>query len=290
MFLRECKLGRTIKWTEARIAKAIADGYGQGVGANYKPWLEVQMLSSQGVSHRACSLKTGRPHHLLSNVELALFLALDWQQDIVDIREQYPLDRDLTRTVALELGIRHPCYPDTHVPTVMTVDFLVTRLIQGQEHLEAFNAKTMTEAENPKSLEKLEIQRAYFAQLDIPHHLVFDMDIPKQQIENLRWINDAIPRDKEREPYAGYWDEMAERMDNFLRPEMNGFKTLGTICDQFDADIAQKAGTGIRAVRILMAKHFLVPELDSPDLLMAPVTRFHMAARAGTLRVVGGRK
>jgi hypothetical protein len=57
------------------------------------------------------------------------------------IREQFPLPRDKTLEVAMQLGERHPYYPGTHVPAVMTVDFMVTKRINGTDVTEAFNVK-----------------------------------------------------------------------------------------------------------------------------------------------------
>lgn len=62
-----------IKWTEEKIASRIGDGFGSGRGAQYKPWLEVKDLSSVGRSRRMWSHKTGRIHHLFSDVERDIF-------------------------------------------------------------------------------------------------------------------------------------------------------------------------------------------------------------------------
>ena len=74
--------------TEIQIAKRIKERRGQGSGANYKPWLRIHEVPSQGLSHRIYSFKTKRTHHLLSNLELGVFLTLDWMDHVQDIREQ----------------------------------------------------------------------------------------------------------------------------------------------------------------------------------------------------------
>ena len=51
--------------TEIQIAKRIKEGRGQGSGANYKPWLRIHEVPSQGLSHRIYSFKTKRTHHLM---------------------------------------------------------------------------------------------------------------------------------------------------------------------------------------------------------------------------------
>ena len=35
--------------------------------------------------------KSGRVHHLLSLLELRWFYVLDWNLEVIDVREQYPL-------------------------------------------------------------------------------------------------------------------------------------------------------------------------------------------------------
>lgn len=205
-------MGRYSKWSEALIERKTKDGCGKGTLGDYKPWLRVQEISSRGVSHRASSLKTDRAYQFLSQIEFDIFLALEWQEDVLDIREQFPLDRALTSTMAESLGIRHPCYPGTHVKTVMTVDFLVTKLVGGDKRIVALDAKAKSSAEDPRELEKLEIQRACLTAMDCPHHLVFDTDIPKQTLANLAWINGALPLKSEKEPYLGYWQSLTQQM------------------------------------------------------------------------------
>ena len=61
-------------FSEVQIARRIKEGRGQGQGKNYMPWLTVQDVPSSGRSHRVYSHKTDRVHHLLSDLELAVFL------------------------------------------------------------------------------------------------------------------------------------------------------------------------------------------------------------------------
>lgn len=74
--------------TEAKNARWIKQGHGQGLGSEYKPWL----VPSEGRSHRVFGHLTQRTHHLLSDIELATFLLLQWRDSTLDIREQFPLD------------------------------------------------------------------------------------------------------------------------------------------------------------------------------------------------------
>ncbi len=110
---------------EDKIALFYKEGRGSDRGAAYKPWLTVRDEPSSGRSHRPNGLKTGRVHHLLSDIERDLFFLFDWPESVTDIREQFPLDRQITQRIADQLGIRHPRDTGTQVPLVMTTDLLV---------------------------------------------------------------------------------------------------------------------------------------------------------------------
>lgn len=277
-------------WTEKRIERMQAEGRGQGSGADYKPWLEVADLSSQGRSRRVWSPKTGRVHHLFSDVEHDLFLACEWAQNVVDIREQFPLSRDLTQTIAQRLRIGHPVYPGTTVPTVMTVDFLLTVIVEGKRRPLALNAKRDEEAEDARSLEKLEIQRACFEENDVAHQLVYHSRIPKQKVKNISWIRGALLKPEEPEPHPGYFADLAAQMNAELSEVSDALLgiPLNDYCANFDARHGVEVGTGLRVARMLMAERSLMPDLSSQDLSREPVAAFIVTGRAGGLRVVGG--
>lgn len=110
-------------FTQEQISKRIKSGRGQGMGKDYQPWLTIQDVPSRGVSHRIYSYKTQRVHHLLSNLELYVFLILDWSSSVQDIREQFPLNLDDTKEICLEHGLRHPNIQGSE--QVMTSDFLI---------------------------------------------------------------------------------------------------------------------------------------------------------------------
>jgi hypothetical protein len=116
---------------EALIARYRKEGRGTGFGADYSPWLEIGDVPSLGRSHRLRGAKTGRVHHFLSDIEVALFYVLDWHDAVSDIREQFPLGRDETQEIASRLGVCHPVDRHTRVPLVMTTDFLVDFSIGG---------------------------------------------------------------------------------------------------------------------------------------------------------------
>ena len=146
-----------------KIERFFKEGRGSGHGVDYKPWLTIKDVSSQGLSSRIYSKNTGRQHHLLSNLETSLFLLLDWNDRVIDIREQFPLDRQVTRMLAAKMGIVHP--RDTHTQTdiVMTTDILVDIRHDGYTRPVALSVKPSNKLEDTRTLEKLELERRYWA-------------------------------------------------------------------------------------------------------------------------------
>ena len=283
-------MARQTKWTEKKIADLAAQGCGSGSGANYSPWIEVTGFSSLGRSRRVWSPKTQRVHHLLSDVEYEIFLASEWSRSVTDIREQYPLDREITQTVAQQLKIAHPHYPGTKVPTVMTVDFLLTVIDNGSKRLVALNAKTDAEAEDSRSLEKLEIQRSYFEQLGVDHHLMYESQLPSQKLKNIAWIRDAQLKDGELEPVPGHYASFCPRMSKELASaSLQTDITLSRYCASFDERYGLEAGSGLRVARMLMQERSLMAKLESKDITQDSLASLVMTPRAGGLAVVGGK-
>jgi hypothetical protein len=84
---------RRYSFDEDKLVRFTKEGRGQGTGGNYKPWLTIQDVPSRGRAARPTGWKTGRVHHFLSDIETAVFYLLDWEDHVLDIREQFPLDR-----------------------------------------------------------------------------------------------------------------------------------------------------------------------------------------------------
>jgi len=165
--------------TPASIAKRIAEGRGQGAGSHYRPWLEVHDFPSRGVIHRPLGAKTGRVHHLFSNLEFMLFLIYDVLACITDIREQFPLlPLEETLEIARELGVKHPTDPATRYPTVMTTDFLLKLEIQHQTLFHARAAKYGTDMDDSRLREKLSIEHCYWRRRDLNWGFITDKDVP----------------------------------------------------------------------------------------------------------------
>ena len=273
-------------WTEEKIAQFEREGRGKGTGASYKPWIRVSDFSSKGKSRRTFSAKFGRHHELLSDVERNLFLLLEFCRDVTDIREQFPLDRDETRSFAARLNIKHPVYPGTRVTTVMTTDFLVKFSRNNQDYLEAFSCKTAEDLENPRTLEKLEIERNYYEDLGIPYRLVLDSSLPANKVKNIYWFRQAVLHDHGLAEYPDEFIELGQRLLHELT-RAPGKGTLAQFCANFDARVGTQVGTGLLLARAHLWNGTLQTDLNQPDLPASPAVMFTVTQKP-VLRVVGG--
>ena len=276
------------KMTEAIIKEWQAEGRGRGEGANYRPWLETFDISSLGRVSRPHSPKCGRSVHLLSDVEANTFYALEWSQRVTGIREEYPLDRELTLEIAASLGIAHPYYPGTKIATVMTVDFLVDFNDNGRTRFEALDCKRTEDCEDPRQIEKLQITRTYFAGMDIPHRLVFHSELPMQKIRNIEWIRGGMVKTGEDERYSGSLREQSLIMAHDLARSTRN-QPLQEYCRDFEIRQGLSPGEGLRIAKLLMYERILICDLSNPNLASAPLASFRCTLKADGLRAMGGR-
>lgn len=184
---------KRINSTDTRIEKWIKEGRGQGEGANYKPWLNIQDVASKGYATRDLGWKTNRIHHFLSNLEMQYFYTLEWSQEVEDIREQYPLlPIEKTIAIAEEIGVEHPRENGKTGPyKVITSDFfIVKRTKKGLETC----IRTIKPVNNltVREMEKFDIERRYFSDMGINNWaIVTDSDLPKDFIKNMDWLYDC---------------------------------------------------------------------------------------------------
>ena len=275
------------KWSEEAVEKLQKEGFGKGCGATYMAWVYITDLYSRGRSHQLYSHRTGREHQLLSDGERDTFVFLEWLRENIDIREQYPLDRDITLEVAHEIGVRHPYYPRTHVPTVMTLDFLVTKINDGEESTRAFSVKTQDELNYPDVVERQELERSTCLHMGLPYNIIIKERLPQAKLRNLLWIRDAqLDRDA-FEPHMDFYEDHKARMARDIAARrFHG--SLVDYCTNYDRRFSVDGGTGMRVARMLLATRALTMDLNNPEPQLAPMASFQLSAIQGRLRSVKG--
>ncbi len=246
---------------ENKIGRLYKEGRGNGRGAEYLPWLTIHDVASHGRSHRVKGRKTGRIHHLLSDNEWRTFLFLDWCDDVTDIREQFPLNREMTRHIAESLSVRHPTDNRTKTPQVMTTDFLVDVLRDGRTWLEACCVKPSAELERPRVLEKLEIERRFWAEQDIPLRIFTELEFSQVLTTNLQWLR-TLSFDNQSEPWEGYHHEHAGAVLSAI-PRLHDL-SLKDFCTRTDRDLSLEPGSALALVRHLVAIKSVSVDLTVP--------------------------
>jgi hypothetical protein len=132
--------------------------------------------------------------YLFSDNEYFFFLMADYSAGVVDIREQFPLfPETAAQEIASSLGVRHPRFPRSTTPIVMTTDFLLTLLDEsGKRSFWAISIKSADElrrAGRKSVLVKLEIERRYWLQRGVPWSLFTCEEFDETFIANLDWLS-----------------------------------------------------------------------------------------------------
>lgn len=162
---------------------------GTGEGAAYKPWILTRELNSSGTTANIIDWKHGRDIQLLSAGEEMYYYFFRWDDAVLDIREQFPLDLEMTKKIAAKFGIRHPV-------GTMTTDLLVTypqaRYVAysvKEKHSDVDYELAIAEKDRKRAIrtaEKLYIEKYYWNELGVEWKLVFKEDLNPIFIDNIR--------------------------------------------------------------------------------------------------------
>ncbi|WP_347564349.1 TnsA endonuclease N-terminal domain-containing protein [Bacillus sp. MM2020_4] len=221
------------------------EGRGQGELALYKPWLIIQDVPSRGRVHRFIGWKTSREHHLLSDLEFNYLCFCDWADNVIDIREQFPLDREVTLQIADDLGIKHPHDNKTSTTIVMTTDFFLTVREGPSIVYKARTLKLEKDLNDNRVIEKFEIEKCYWEQQGIEWAIVTEKELPQILLSNLKFLRDA------------YFVDEGEKVDLLMNEWTNFTGTVLENLQAFDMKYNFEAGTAISIYKHALAKKLL---------------------------------
>lgn len=250
---------RRYDWDERKIARFEREGRGRGEGLDYKPWLTVRDVPSRGCSrsHRIPCPRTGRICHLFSDLEAGAFSLAWFDDDVEDVREQFPLPREATVETAAASGIRHPRDRRSGCLLVQTTDLLLTKKGPGGRRLEAWAVKYEADLLVARALEKLEIERSFWLARGVAWRLRTERHAKTTLTANLAWLLDdhpPVPEDL-RNHYLGY--------ERALVASITGAPAapLHATCLAFDRALRVEPGTGLELARRMLATKRLVADL-----------------------------
>lgn len=267
---------------EAKIARFEKEGRGRGSGAAYLPWLTIQDVPSSGRRSRVFTPLTGREHHLLSDIETSVFFVFHWNDDVLDLREQFPLDRAETRRLAAELGVPHPKDRHTGVDIVMTLDLLVDLRTAASPLCMPVSCKSFEDLEDMRTLEKLEIERLYCRMRWGEWHLMTDRDYSEEYVKNLRWVHEMCSLENFEAPHPQYWTDCCDSVLQTLRSSPS--KSLRGALDAAEANRRLRPGDALPAFRHLLATKKISMDLMVPFDDYMPVAALRVTTTSAGIR------
>ncbi len=252
-----------IKFTKQKIDEFIKQGRGSGELAFYKPWILTRELT--GAPSRKARIKgllTGRVHHLLSDLEKKIFYQLEWLDNVYDIREQFPLLPN-TETIRISeaYGLRHPIYPYTSLPIVMTTDFLVTKYIEGSKKYIAICAKYSKDLDKPRTLEKIHIEKKFWEYKGIDFRIFTEKDINTIILKNILEFRNAYECSLINEIGLSLIDEIKK---NLLGMIFETNRTVKETVEYLDTAYKLQAGYSFFIFKHMVAQKIIPMKMEEP--------------------------
>ncbi|WP_026585113.1 heteromeric transposase endonuclease subunit TnsA [Bacillus sp. J33] len=263
----------------SRIAKfqenRIKNGYGQGTGEDYKPFIQAHdnKVASKGWLTRHLGWKTNRIYHTLSNHERNYLYFLEWLDEVVDIREQFPL-LPLSRTeeIAEQLGIKHAQLDENSV--VMTTDFVITLKTSNGLIDVVRTVKPANKLDN-RTLELFEIERRFFTEQGINWEIVSEKKLPKTLIKNVEWMCEARYLDTR----PGIDQELVDLVSKPLFKEItldDGKNSISKICLRCDKEYGLEAGSCMFILQYMLANKKWSTDMTIPIKESKPLQIFSL--------------
>lgn len=249
--------------------RRLKEGRGKGHGAEYIPYIKVRDVPSRGFSTRVKGWKTGRAHHLLSNLEFNYFYYLEWAPAIIDIREQYPLPLYDTLKIADRLKIKHPTHPKTKMPVVMTTDFIVDIKTADGVVSVARSVKPIKELSSARVIEKLALERTFWIENGFDWAIVTEREIPAILAGNVEIIYAA----RGLENFPGLSKSVIATVESLLfkvNSEFPGpFAKSALIIDE---RLGLEAGTSLWIAKHLIANQIWLIDMSVPLNFSQPLS------------------
>lgn len=155
-------------------------GYGTGIGKGYKPYITTSELNSKGTTVVIKDWKSGRGVHCLSQGEALWYYVLRWNDDVIDIREQFPLEMQEFNKIADDFGISRVKIPDF----IATTDFLVTMKDDSKIAYSIKSDRNLSE----RTLQLLCVEKTYWINRGVRFKLLFKENVNRILANNIRLV------------------------------------------------------------------------------------------------------
>ncbi len=246
--------------TYKSVSWKISHGFGRGEGLSYKPWLTGHEFASRGRYIRLMGRTVPRLYCFMSALEADAFVIYDSMPDVSDILEQYYDTLEETLEIADLLHVRHP-YSGKYFNPV-TTDLLVCK---GGTWI-ARSVKSSRDLEDQRTLEKLEIEREYFARSGIDWKIVTEKQLSRDLVQNLTWLwygesPDSVISDRHR---------LLEAESVFFQWYEEDLLPFPYLLDRIESCFSLPPGSGICLFKSLLRKGRIRIDLDKPLNLLNP--------------------
>lgn len=158
----------------------IFKNYGADKRKAYNPYIKTSKFNSIGTTTVITDWKTGRGIHCLSQGEALWYYILRWNDENVDIKEQFPLDMVRFNEISDEIGISRI----HNTKFKMSTDFLV---IKKNKSMVAYSIKNDRNL-NERTLQLLYVEKMYWISQDIRFEVLFKEDVNRILSNNIRLI------------------------------------------------------------------------------------------------------
>lgn len=299
-----------MKMTFKRLTDSILDGKGAGIGDQYSPWIQITKRNTSKQSSQSVVPMPGlvRLSHFLSRGERDMANVL-WWIGAMDVREQFPLwpwqhphphkevnseavlpDMPGMIEIARDAGIPIYNYPGLRIPTVLTVDFLVTLphdvgetarfLGVSCKHQSVFEGASAIERER----ERLELDRRYCLVAESEHLLVHPENLPVELVRQLDWLsplqsNEIISRIVASREYKIFLDRLERKAY-----QMPAYRAA----EEAHVGLGWSKGFAEFAMRMAMWRLDIDADLLNPISMTSPLRLGGRALRAALRRRIFG--
>lgn len=158
-------------------------GYGEGEKENYKAAFDPpEIKGSDGSMIRFWDPIQGRDVLLLSSIERFYYLYFSFHPSVIQIKEQKSIPIEESRSIARDLGIRHP--------EIDGKDMLVTTdlLVETRHGTLAVAIKPSSELNNKRILEKLEIEQFFWTRHGVQWFITTELTVNEIMFKNFKLL------------------------------------------------------------------------------------------------------
>lgn len=208
-------------------------GRGSGTFENFVPWHRVSRSDPSSIGRSHLQFWNGRHREFLSDGEWIVFMFCTMLQNIIDIREQFPLQYEdginelsaygvcyggyypTTHEIASALGYKHPLVHGNgrSATWVMTTDMLLTLTrSDGSYYLLAVAHKPINYLEKKRTSQLLEIERTYWEARNVEWLLITPDEYTKAVALTLR---NACPWGLSIPAQTSHIQEVVEKIHRF---------------------------------------------------------------------------